>query len=293
MAVAEEQQSKRTAEVLGKRMAFEETGNGDPILFLHGNPTSSYLWRNVIPHVQDRGRCLAPDLIGMGDSDKLDNAGPDRYRYVEHRQFLDAFLETIGVTSRVVLVGHDWGGVLAFDWARRHEDRVRGLVYMETIVRPRVWAERSEGKQRMLKALRSAEGEQMCLEDNFFVEHVLPGGVLRDLSLTEMEVYRRPYRERGESRRPTLTWPRELPYEGHPADVHNIVEACGHWLQRSDVPKLFINAEPGSSLTGANREFCRTWPNQVEQTVRGGHFLQEDSPHDIGEAIAQWLARID
>lgn len=271
-------------------MAYHEQGDGDPIVFLHGNPTSSYLWRNVIPHVQSLGRCIAPDLIGMGNSDKLDDSGPDRYRYVEHRRFLDGFLDAIVDTRRVVLVGHDWGGVLAFDWVRRHANRVRGLAYMETIVRPRLWTERAEDKQRMLKALRSPEGERMCLQGNFFVERVLPAGVLRKLSPAEMEVYRQPYREPGESRRPTLTWPRELPYDGEPSDVSAIVDEYGRWLQRSDIPKLFINAEPGSSLVGINRDFCRTWPNQVERTVRGGHFLQEDSPHEIGRALAQWVA---
>lgn len=287
MIPAGERYAKQWVEVRGRRMARVEVGTGDPIVFLHGNPTSSYLWRNVIPHLEGRGRCIAPDLIGMGDSDKLEPSGPDRYRFVEHRAYLDELLEALGVNRRVTFVVHDWGSALAFDWARRHPDAVRGIAYMEAIVRPLSWSEWPEAGREIFQAFRSPAGEEMILEKNLFVERVLPASVLRKLG-PEMEVYRRPFREPGEGRRPTLTWPRELPIEGEPADVVEIVEAYGRWLASSPVPKLFIDADPGVMLVGAQRESCRSWPNQQEVRVKGLHFVQEDSPDEIGEAIARW-----
>lgn len=269
-------------------MAYVELGAGDPIVFLHGNPTSSYLWRNVMPHLADQGRCLAPDLIGMGDSEKLPESGPGRYRFVEHRDYLDGFLEAVGVRERVTLVLHDWGSALGFDWAARHPSAVRGLAYMEAIVQPVTWAEWPEAARGIFEALRSPAGEEMILEKNLFVEAILPGSIARPLAPEEMEVYRRPFREPGEARRPTLTWPREIPIDGEPADVAAIVTAYGQWLASSPVPKLFVNAEPGAILIGKQREFCRTWPNQTEVTVQGIHFVQEDSPDDIGAAVAAW-----
>jgi len=285
--------SKKAVDVLGKKMAYLETGSGDPILFLHGNPTSSYLWRNVIPHLESMGRCIAPDLIGMGDSDKLDDSGPSRYRFVEHRQYLDGFLTAVGVADRVTFVIHDWGSALGFDWARRHADAVRGIAYMEAIVMPLTWNMWPQAATEVFRAFRSPAGEEMILEQNVFVEQVLPTSVLRKLSEEEMEAYRRPFAEPGEGRRPTLTWPREIPIDGEPADVVAIVEQYGRWLSQSSVPKLFINADPGAILRGEPREFCRSWPNQTEVTVKGIHFVQEDSPDDIGRAIADWLTTID
>ncbi len=282
-------ESKKTAEVLGKRMAYVEAGSGDPIVFLHGNPTSSYLWRNVIPHVVDLGRCIAPDLIGMGDSDKLEPSGPGRYRFVEHRRFLDALLEALGVGDRVTLVVHDWGSALGFDWARRHPEAVRGIAYMEAIVMPLRWDMWPRAARPIFEALRSPAGEKMILEENAFVEQVLPMSVLRELTEEEMQAYRRPFAEPGEGRRPTLTWPREIPIEGEPADVVSIVEEYGRWLAASPVPKLLIKGDPGAILRGEQLEFCRKWPNQTEVTVRGIHFLQEDSPDEIGRAIRRWL----
>jgi haloalkane dehalogenase len=270
-------------------MAYVETGSGDPIVFLHGNPTSSYLWRNVIPHVEALGRCIAPDLIGMGDSDKLEPSGPQRYRFVEHRQYLDELLATLGVSENVTFVGHDWGSALGFDWANRHRSAVKGVAYMEALVRPLSWAQWPEAGREIFRAFRSPAGEEMVLQRNLFVEAVLPASVLRDLGDAEMEVYRRPYREPGESRRPTLTWPREIPFEGQPADVTEILESYAAWLSTSDLPKLFINAEPGAILVGDHREFCRRWPNQREVTVEGIHFVQEDSPREIGLALAEWV----
>ena len=280
---------KRRATVDGLSMAYIEEGSGDPIVFLHGNPTSSYLWRNVIPHVAPLGRCIAPDLIGMGDSDPLPDSGPGRYRFVDHRRCLDGLLEALDVRGNVTFVVHDWGSALGFDWANRHRDAVAGLAYMEAIVRPVAWAEWPEAARSVFQGFRSEAGESMVLERNIFVEAVLPRSVLRELTDDEMAEYRRPFREPGERRRPTLTWPREIPIEGEPADVTEIVSGYGAWLHTSRVPKLFVNAEPGAILTGQLREFCRTWPNQTEVTVRGSHFVQEDSPDEIGRAIAGWL----
>jgi haloalkane dehalogenase len=283
---------KSTVEVLGSRMAYVEEGTGDPIVFLHGNPTSSYLWRDVMTHVADLGRCIAPDLIGMGDSDKLTPSGPDRYRFVEHRRYLDAFLETVDVSQDVTFVVHDWGSALGFDWANRHRESVKGVAYMEAIVRPVSWDAWPEAARGIFEAMRSPAGETIILEKNVFVDRILPGSVIRDLTDEEMDEYRRPYLEPGESRRPTLTWPREIPIDGAPEDVDAIVSGYSAWLAGSDLPKLFVNADPGSILTGPQREFCRTWPNQQEVTVAGIHFIQEDSPDEIGAAIRTWLTQI-
>jgi haloalkane dehalogenase len=288
MISAEERYQKKSVRVHGRSMSYVEVGSGDPIVFLHGNPTSSYLWRNVIPHLEGRGRCIAPDLIGMGDSDRLEESGPGRYRLVEHRQYLDGLLDALDVRRRVTFVVHDWGSALGFDWANRHRDAALGLAYMEGFVRPLTWAEWPEAATAIFQGFRSPAGEAMVLENNVFVERVLPGSVLRGLGEAEMAVYRRPYSEPGESRRPTLTWPREVPLESEPADVVEIVQAYADWLSVSPVPKLFVNAEPGAILVGAQREFCRGWPNQTEVTVRGIHFIQEDSPDEIGEALAEW-----
>ena len=282
--------AKNSAVVRGRRMAWAETGSGDPVLFLHGNPTSSFLWRSIVPHVSHLGRCIAPDLIGMGDSEKLEPSGPDRYRFVEHRDFLDALLAEIGVARNVTLVVHDWGSALGFDWANRNRDAVRGIAYMEAIVRPVSWDEWPEQSRPVFSGLRSPAGEKMVIDRNVFVERILPGSIMRELSADEMAEYRRPYEDGGESRRPTLTWPRQIPIDGEPADVVEIVQSYADWLAASPVPKLFINAEPGAILVGAQREFCRSWPNQTEVTVPGVHFVQEDSPDEIGSAIAGWLA---
>ena len=289
MVSADERYLKNRIGVGGRSMAYVEVGEGDPIVFLHGNPTSSYLWRNVIPHVEGIGRCIAPDLIGMGDSDKLDGAGPGSYRFVEHRRYLDGLLESLGVDSNVTLVIHDWGSALGFDWANRHREAVKGIAYMEAIVRPVSWEEWPEEAKPIFQALRSPAGDEMVLEKNLFVERILPGSVLRELEPEEMAVYRRPYVEAGESRRPTLTWPREIPLAGEPADVVEIVQSYADWLPGSPFPKLFVNAEPGAILTGPQRDFCRTFANQKEVTVPGSHFLQEDSPDEIGRSIATWL----
>ncbi len=286
--ISSDELPKKYETVLGKRMAYVEIGEGDPILFLHGNPTSSYLWRNIMPHLASLGRCIAPDLIGMGDSEKLDASGPDSYRFVEHRQYLDALLEKLELTENVTLVIHDWGSALGFDWARRHPDAIKGIAYMEGIVRPVNWEDWPEAITPLFKGFRSDAGEAMVLQKNVFVEKVLPGSVMRGLSEAEMEVYRRPFAQAGEDRRPTLTWPRQIPLSGEPEDVVQIVSDYAEWMAENDLPKLFINAEPGAILVGAQRDFCRSWLNQTEVTVSGSHFIQEDSPNEIGQAIADW-----
>lgn len=287
-----EEPTKQFIDVQGKSMAYVEMGKGDPIVFQHGNPTSSYLWRNIMPHLADQGRCIAVDLIGMGDSDKLDNPGPDSYRYVEHREYLFAAWQALGVSDRVTLVIHDWGSALGFDWAQQHPDAVLGIAYMEAIVRPVTWDEWPEAARAVFQGFRSAAGEAMVLDKNMFVERVLPGSVLRDLTEDEMNVYRRPFLNPGEDRRPTLTWPRQIPIEGEPQDVHDIVAGYSDWIYSSNIPKLFINAEPGAILVGPQREFCRAWKNQQEVTVKGNHFLQEDSPDEIGKAIVEWRNKL-
>ena len=283
---------KSFVEVRGKRMAYVEMGEGDPVVFLHGNPTSSYLWRNIMPHVAGQARCLAPDLIGMGDSDKLDDPGPGSYRFVEHREYLDGFLDAVGLGGNAVFVIHDWGSALGFDWGNRHRDRTRGFCYMEALVRPVTWEEWPEAAKAVFQGFRSPAGEGMVLGKNVFVERVLPGSILRKISEEEMAVYRRPFATPGEDRRPTLTWPREIPISGEPADVVGIVRAYSEWLASSDVSKLFIDAEPGAILTGPQREFCLGWPNQTVAKVKGSHFIQEDSPDEIGKALSDWLASL-
>ena len=281
--------AKKSIQVNGKQMAYVDVGQGDPVLFLHGNPTSSFLWRDVIPSVSDRYRCIAPDLIGMGDSEKLDNSGPDRYTFVEHREYLDPLIDALDLGDNITLVLHDWGSGLGFDWANRHRDRVTGICYMEGIVCPVSWDDWPESARPIFQGFRSSEGEEMCLQKNVFVERVLNGSILRDLTDEEMFVYRAPFVEAGESRRPTLTWPRQIPLDGQPTDVVEIVQSYGDWLSQCDIPKLFINADPGAILIGRQREFCRTWPNQTEITVPGIHFIQEDSGKEIGAALSEWL----
>jgi len=285
-----ERYQKKFAAVLGKRMAYVEQGEGDPIVFLHGNPTSSYLWRNVMPHLEGQGRLIAPDLIGMGDSEKLEDSGPESYRFVEHRRYLDALLEQLGVERNVTLVVHDWGSALGFDWANRHRDAMKGIAYMEAIVCPMTWPRIPKPGTPLFQAFRSPEGEKLVLEQNAFIKIVLPTSILRRLGDAEKNAYSRPYLEPGEARRPLLSWPRDLPINGEPKDVVQIAQAYADWLASSELPKLFINAEPGSLLVGERREFCRSWPNQREVTVRGSHFIQEDSPDEIGQAIAEWRA---
>ena len=285
---------KQFTEVMGLRMAHVETGAGAPVLFLHGNPTSSFLWRDVMAAMPGAGRLLAPDLIGCGDSDKLPDSGPDRYTIAEHARYLDAWIDTVIPNSKITLVIHDWGGALGFNWARRHPDRVAGIAYMETIGRPMDMAtEWPDAARDIFAALRSPAGEEMILEKNVFVERILPGSILRTLTDSEMHEYRRPFAEPGEGRRPTLTFPRQIPLSGEPADVVEMAQAYHDWLQASDVPKLFVDADPGAILLGPMRDTARSFPNQTEVTVKGSHFIQEDSGAEIGAAILAWMQAHD
>ncbi|MEX1036088.1 MAG: haloalkane dehalogenase [Sneathiella sp.] len=284
---------KKSATIRGLKMSYIEEGEGDPIVFLHGNPTSSYLWRNVMPHLEGRGRLIAPDLIGMGDSEKLPESGPESYTFKEHRAFLQDLLAYLMVDKNVTLVVHDWGSALGFDWAYQNQSAMKGIAYMEAIVQPiSSWDDWPETARNIFQAFRSPAGEELVLEKNIFVERVLPTSIIRKLEEEEQREYTRPFRNAGEDRRPTLTWPRQIPIAGEPDDVVNIVDDYSSWLSKTDVPKLFVNADPGSILVGAQREFCRTWPNQTEVTVKGLHFLQEDSPDEIGQAVAEFLAKI-
>jgi haloalkane dehalogenase len=278
--------------IAGKTMAYIDEGEGDAIVFQHGNPTSSYLWRNVMPHLEGLGRLIACDLIGMGGSDKLSPSGPDRYHFAEQRDYLFALLDKLDLGDRVVLVLHDWGSALGFDWANQHRDRVQGIAYMEAVAAPLRWSDFPPEKQPTFKDLRSPAGEDLILEQNAFVEAVLPGSVLRELSDAEMSHYRHPFRNPGEDRRPTLSLPRDLPIGGEPADVVAVVEAYSAWLAQSEVPKLFINADPGTLINDRVRALVRTWPNQTETTVAGIHFIQEDSPDQIGSAVADFVRRL-
>lgn len=282
---------KKRQTVLGLEMAYIEVGSGDPIVFLHGNPTSSYLWRNIIPYAQELGRCIAPDLIGMGDSAKLPDSGPASYQFVEHRRYLDALLEQLDVRERITFVVHDWGSALGFDWAYRHPDKVKGIAYMEAIIRPRPWSELSEQARQIFEAYRSPAGEQLVLAENRFIEGNLPLTIMRRLTDDEMTEYRRPFVEPGEGRRPMLSWARQLPIGGEPADIVEIVKTYGDWLAQSPIPKLHIASEPGT-MSPDDRAFCQTWPAQHEVTVSGRHYPQEDSPDEVGQALAAWIRTI-
>lgn len=282
---------KKHTQVLGARMAYVEHGEGDPIVLIHGNPTTSYLWRDVIPQLKSSGRCIAPDLIGMGDSAKIE-FGPEGYRFELHAEYLEAFLAAVGVESNVTLVVHDWGGPLGFDWGRRHAAAVKGVAYMETIVTPLTWEDWPEVARSIFQAMRSEAGEEIVLIKNVFVERILPSSVLEPMSEETMNVYRKPFREIGESRRPTLTWPREIPFDGEPEDVDAVVQANESWLSGPEVNKLFIKADPGFLINGRVLDRCRSWENQTEVVVPGLHFVQEDSGEEIGSAIAAWLQTI-
>jgi len=278
---------RKYVSVLDANMAYVDVGTGDPIVFLHGNPTPSYLWRNIIPHLLPLGRCLAPDYVGMGNSSAAPNGS---YRLADHQRYLDAWFDAVGIKENVILVVHDWGSALGFSWAQRHSEQIKALVYMEAIVRPFLsWAEWPDATRAFFQAQRTPAGEDLILRKNLFIEYLLP---LRGIPADAMEVYRRHFRNPGPSRQPMLTWSRELPIEGEPQDVVAVVDSYSGWLSTSPIPKLFINADPAGFLIGAQREFCRAWPNQQEVTVKGAHFLQEDSPHEVGDAIARFAAKV-
>ncbi|MDQ6421501.1 haloalkane dehalogenase [Paenibacillus sp. LHD-117] len=282
---------KKRNQVFGLEMAYVDEGSGDPIVFLHGNPTSSYLWRNIIPYAQKFGRCIAPDLVGMGDSDKLPVSGPDSYSFFEHRKYLDELLDKLGIHKNITFVVHDWGSVLGFDWARRHPSAVDGIVYMEALIKPSSWNEISEQGRKIFQALQSSEGEKMILEQNSFLNVNLPISILRELTEEEVAQYHRPFIEPGEGRRPMLSWARQLPFDSDSA-VAEIITANGDWLAQSPIPKLFIHTKNGRAPE-SHLDFCRSWPEQTEVSVPGVHYPQEDAPDEVGEALALWLKDLD
>ena len=279
---------KKYIEVLGKKMAYCEIGEGDPIIFQHGNPTSSYLWRNVMPHLENKGRCIAIDLIGMGDSEKLDDEGENTYSYHVHKKYFDRCLEELEINQNVTLVIHDWGSALGFHWAQENKEKVKGICYMEGIVTPLTWDDWNQDGRGIFQGFRSDAGEEMIMKKNLFIEAVLPASIIRNLNDEEMNEYRRPFQE-AIARRPTLDWPRHIPINDEPPEMVKIVSSYEKWMSENDLPKLFINAEPGTILVGRQREICRKWKNQIEITVKGAHFIQEDSPNEIGRAINEWL----
>ena len=283
---------KKKISINNKNIAYAESGSGDPIIFLHGNPTSSYLWRNITPHLESQGRCICIDLIGMGDSDKLDNPDENSYQFEEHYHYVNAAIESLTNGENTTFVIHDWGSALGFNWCYHNPDSVKGIAYMEAIVKEMTWEDWRDEAKGIFQGFRSDAGESLVLEKNYFVERVLPGSIIRRLRDEEIEEYRRPFLTPGEDRRPTLSWPREIPIEGQPANVCKIVNQYAEWMQTNDIPKLFINAEPGAITTGRIRDFCRSWKNQTEVTVKGIHFIQEDSPDDIGKAISTWYKNI-
>ena len=283
---------KQKISINNKNIAYVESGSGDPIIFLHGNPTSSYLWRNITPHLESQGRCICIDLIGMGDSDKLDNPDENSYQFEEHYHYVNAAIESLTNGENTTFVIHDWGSALGFNWCYHNPDSVKGIAYMEAIVKEMTWEDWRDEAKGIFQGFRSDAGESLVLEKNYFVERVLPGSIIRRLRDEEIEEYRRPFLNPGEDRRPTLSWPREIPIEGQPANVCEIVNQYAEWMQTNDIPKLFINAEPGAITTGRIRDFCRSWKNQTEVTVKGIHFIQEDSPDDIGKAISTWYKNI-
>ena len=282
--------TQKFARVNGKRISYLEAGAGDPIVLLHGNPTSSFLWRNIIPELEGCGRVIAPDLIGQGDSEKLPaSEGPDRYSFEVAFDYLNGLLRELDANQDVTLVIHDWGSGLGFHWARLHPESVKGIAYMEAIVMPMTWDDWPESAQGIFQGFRSPKGEDLVLERNMFVEAVLPSSIIRDLSDEEMAAYRAPF-DSPEHRQPTLNWPRQIPINGEPPHMVELVDAYAAFMAKTAIPKLFINAYPGSILVGKQRDFCRTWPNQTEVTVKGLHFVQEDSPQEIGQAVAAWHA---
>ena len=284
--------TQQFAKVNGKRIAYLEAGAGDPIVLLHGNPTSSFLWRNIIPELEGCGRVVAPDLIGQGDSEKLPaSEGPDRYSFEVAFDYLDGLLRELDANENVTLVIHDWGSGLGFHWARLQPESVKGIAYMEAIVMPMNWEDWPESTRGIFQGFRSPKGEDLVLERNMFVEAVLPSSIIRDLSDEEMAAYRAPFNS-PEHRQPTLNWPRQIPINGEPPHMVELVDAYAAFMANTDIPKLFINADPGSILVGKQRDFCRTWPNQTEVTVKGLHFVQEDSPLEIGQAVAAWHASL-
>ncbi len=283
---------KKKISIDGKEIAYHQQGSGEPIVFLHGNPTSSYLWRNITPYLHDQASCISMDLIGMGDSDKLDNPDTNSYRFEEHFYYVEKAIKALTNNEKITLVVHDWGSALGFHWSYKHPELIKGIAYMEAIVKEMTWDDWDKNAKSIFQGFRSDAGEDLVLEKNYFIEKVLPGSIIRTLDADEMNEYRRPFLSSGEDRRPTLSWPREIPIEGQPGNVCQIVNEYAQWMKTNNIPKLFINAEPGAITTGKIRDFCRSWKNQTEVTVKGIHFIQEDSPDEIGKALSKWYKEL-
>jgi len=284
---------KKYKEILGKKMAYFDDGVGDPIVFLHGNPASSFLWRNITPYVEGMGRIIIPDLIGMGDSEKLEGENNSDYKYHGQFKFLSSLLDELDLGKNINLVIHDWGSAMGFQYARENSDRIKSICFMEAIVMPLIsWEQWPENARNIFQLMRSDAGEEIVLEKNIFVERILLNDSAEGFTDEEKAEYIRPFKNAGEDRRPTLTWPRQIPIEGEPIEVVEEVGKNAEFHKNSDIPKLFINAEPGSILTGDQREFVRTWANTKEITVKGYHFIQEHSPNEIGEAIKDFLSSL-
>ena len=285
---------KSSVNIDGQKLAYIDVGEGTPIVMLHGNPTSSFLWRNIIPHLNDLGRVIVPDLIGHGDSDKLPvSMGPDRYTFENTFEYIDKLLNKLEINQDITLILHDWGSALGFYWAMKNPEKIKAICYMEAIVSPINWSDWPEQARGIFKGFRSAKGEDLILKRNMFIEAVLPSSIIRKLTKDEMDEYRKPFLNEND-RQVTLNWPRQIPIEGEPSHMFRLVSSYADWISNDgDIPKLFINADPGSILIGKQREFCRGWKNQIEVTVNGLHFIQEDSPHEIGEAISSWMRNIN
>ena len=283
---------KKKISIDGKEIAYHQQGSGEPIVFLHGNPTSSYLWRNITPYLHDQASCISMDLIGMGDSDKLDNPDTNSYRFEEHFYYVEKAIKALTNNEKITLVVHDWGSALGFHWSYKHPELIKGIAYMEAIVKEMTWDDWDKNAKSIFQGFRSDAGEDLVLEKNYFIEKVLPGSIIRTLDADEMNEYRRPFLSSGEDRRPTLSWPREIPIEGEPGNVCQIVNEYAQWMKTNNIPKLFINAEPGAITTGKIRDFCRSWKNQTQVTVKGIHFIQEDSPDEIGKALSKWYKEL-
>ena len=284
--------NKKYCEYNNKKIAYVDEGDGDPIIFFHGNPTSSYLYRHIISDLKGEYRCLAADMIGMGDSDKLDNSGHMTYTFQTHYEYLSTFIESLNIDKKITLVGQDWGGPLSIKWAREHPDRARGICYFETVISPIKSEQMGEDIRGLFMMLRSEKGDKKVLEENFFVEKMLGTDPIEPFSEEVMDIYRKPYLNQGEDRRPTLDWPRQIPIDREPIEVHEEVKANLSFMLENEIPKLLIIGNPGRLMGKKLIEFCRTFKNQKEATVKGNHFLQEESPKEIAEAINNWLKTI-
>ena len=283
---------KKYIQVKNKSMAYVDEGEGNTFLFLHGNPTSSFLWRNIAPHVEDIGRVVIPDLIGMGDSEKLDGVDNEGYKYHGQYGYLTELLDNLDLGNNIHLIIHDWGSAMGFQFARENSERVKSITYMEAIVMPLTWEQWPDAATKIFQLFRSDAGEELVLEKNFFVERILLADSATGYTDEEKAEYIRPFFNEGEDRRPTLTWPRQIPLDGEPNEVVEEVRKNAEFHKDSEIPKLFINANPGSILVGEQRDFARTWKNQTEITVNGNHFIQEDSSEEIGTALREFTKEL-